>query len=420
MATSAPAPAPESAPEERRVKRRHVLYLSGFDPQGPGHYHALYAEQAALQAQATGGQIEVGPRQREAANAAWDVRWRAAGSDETVETRYEFLRWDDIVRQHWPRGQARLLGLTLTTTAQLVANGSLWRILQTSWPAFLALVFPAALILGASAALLGLWGVAGWLGHALTWWWGLALAGAGTWLLAKAAQWAQRKVQMAWLMRSACVVLRQARGTLPALEGRLDAFAARLCELARRPDLDEVLVIGHSSGAMLAASVMARAIAADPALLQREAPVAMLTLGECIPLLSYQPEATAFRAELAALRAQSALVWVDVTAPPDGCCFALVDPTEVCEDALPANARTSRGPKRVSPKFAQCFSPESYQRVRRDKYRCHFQYLMAVERPEHYDFFATSAGPRPLWARFALQASVTGFVAFQCFGGPTR
>ena len=142
-----------ASPATGRVCRRHVLYLSGFDPQGPAHYHALYAEQAALQASVLGERIDVGPRKRSGPNAVWDVRWGGADDDTAVETRYEFLRWDDIVRQHWPRGQWRLLALTLATTARLVGNGSLWRMLQTSWPAFVALAAPAGFCPAAAGAM---------------------------------------------------------------------------------------------------------------------------------------------------------------------------------------------------------------------------------------------------------------------------
>lgn len=403
----------------RRVRRRHVLYLSGFDPQGPGHYHGLYVEQAALQAQVSGYRLSVGSRRRAGSNAAWDVRWEGADG-EGVETRYEFLRWDDIVREHWPRGQWRLLSTTLGTTARLVANGSLWRILQTSWPAFLALSLPAFLLLAlaALALLLILLGV--WVGHSTVWWLGASVVLAGLLPIRWWGRRAQDKVQMAWLMRSANVVLRQARGEMPALESRLDQFAARLRELVCKSEVDEVLVIGHSSGAMLAVSVVARALREDPQLLGRPSALSLLTLGECIPLLSYQPEAVAFRRELAVLRAAVQLDWIDVTAPPDGCCFALVDPTEVVEDGRAEEARTVAGPKRVSPRFAQCFPPERYQMVRRDKYRCHFQYLMAVEVPGTYDFFALSAGPKRLADGFAQQPPVLHFSDFQCFGGPRR
>jgi hypothetical protein len=410
-----------SSPSPGGVRRRHVLYVSGFDPQGPAHYHALYAEQARIQARVTGDRIEVGARQRQGSNSAWDVRWLSPDGGTAVDTRYEFLRWDDIVRQHWPRGQGRLLALTLATTGRMLRNGSLWRILQTSWPAFVALTAPASLILAVAIGVLAIAGSAGWTWRAGHPW--LAAPGAAAlfallWILARLAQ---AKVQMAWLMRSASVILQQARGRLPELEQRLDDFASRLIELADKPDVDEVLVVGHSSGAMLAVSVMARALVREPALLEKRASVALLTLGHCVPVLSYQPEATRFRDELACVRHVTQFIWLDFTAPPDGCCFALMDPTEVCLDGQRHPEKVpAGGPKRLSPRFAQSFSPERYRSIRRDKYRCHFQYLMATELQASYDYFSVTAGPMRLVDRFAGQDSVTGFRDFQCFGGPRR
>lgn len=414
-----------------RVRQRHVLYLSGFDPQGPAHYHALYRDEAARQAAVSGYRLQVGARRRVGPNAAWSLQWQAADDAPQVQTCYEFLRWDDIVRAHWPRGTARLVSTTLRTTATLVANGSLWRILQTSWPAFLALSLPAFLVLGTVAAACVLVLLAGWAaslagsqGGAL----GVVTAGAGVlllggWALARGAGAAQTKVQTAWLMRSASVILRQARGDLPVLEDRLDGFARRLRELLNDPSVDEVLVVGHSSGAMLAVSVVARAIGQEPPLdaaqWQR---LALLTLGQCIPVLSYQSQATSFRGELRKLRCSGQLQWVDFTSPPDGCCFALIDPTAVCEDGLPATQRRSDlGPKRLSPRFAQAFGAAEWRRLRRDKYRCHFQYLMAGQRPGHvYDYFALTAGDRRLGDRVQALRGVQEYRRFECFGGPRR
>jgi hypothetical protein len=135
-------------------------------------------------------------------------------------------------------------------------------------------------------------------------------------------------------------------------------------------------------------------------------------------MLSYQPEARAFRAELAALATSSSLVWLDFTAPPDGCCFALVDPTAVCEER-PAAGRWLP-PKRLSPRFAQLFDKTTYAEVRADKYRCHFQYLMSSQLPGAYDYFAITAGPERLGDRFAAQAGVEQFRDFQLFGGDSR
>jgi pimeloyl-ACP methyl ester carboxylesterase len=303
----------------------------------------------------------------------------------------------------------------------MLRNGSLWRILQTSWPAFVALAAPAGLVVGLLTAALATVTLAAatWrAGHP-----GLSVGMAGVLLggLLGSARWAQAKVQTAWLMRSASVILEQARGELPELESRMDAFAERLVDLAGAPDLDEVLLVGHSSGAMLAVSVMARALAKQPLLLEMRAPVALLTLGQCIPVLSYQPEADDFRGELARLRQAADLVWIDFTAPPDGCCFALMDPTEVCLDRRTGTRDlSSGGPKRLSPRFAKSFSPQRYQLIRRDKYRCHFQYLMATELPAAFDYFSVTAGALMLIDRFSAQPGVTAFRDFQCFGGPQR
>ena len=414
-ADATPGPGPAAT-----IRRRHVLYVSGFDPQGPAHYHALYRAEAGKQALVSGYSIDVGPRQRGTAHSAyWDVRWTDDGG-QTVDSRYEFLRWDDIVRKHWPRGTWRLVALTLATTTRMVINGSLWRILQTSWPAFMALAAPAALLAGCASGVAGLAVACAALmslGHHAAG--GVLLVG-GLATLGGFARWAQGKVQMAWLMRSARAILLQAGDGRPELEQRLDAFAGHLLDLSRRPGIDELMVVGHSSGAMLAASVVARAIRRDAHLLERPGAPKLLTLGECIPVLSYQPEASAFRAELGILRAHTALCWLDVTAPSDGCCFALIDPTEVCLDGLAAGLRMPGGPKRLSPRFVQLFSSERYANVRADKYRCHFQYLMSGELRGVYDYFAITAGPLSLEVRFSSDEGIKNFEQFRWFGGPRR
>jgi len=406
----------------RRVRRRHVFYLGGFDPQGPAHYHRLYSEEAVKQARVSGYEIDVGPRERAGAHGArWavDAAWpTASGVDEHVASTVEFLRWDDIVREHWPRSRWAVMLGTLGTTARQLANGVLWRILKTSWPAFLVLFLPPLLVAGLLATLVAILALAAGLmlqGGGVT---ALGLSAVLLWLLAIFARWAEDKVQMAWLMRSTRFILRQARGETPRLDVRLDEFAARILAVCEAGEVDEVLVVGHSSGAMLAVSAVSRLAAVAPELAQSPgAPaLSLLTLGECIPMLSYQPEARAFREELARLAGETGWRWLDFTAPPDGCCFALVDPTAVCEER--ASAPSWRSPKRLSPRFAQMFDDAAYRAVRRDKYRCHFQYLMASEHPVPYDYFAITAGPLTLAGRFASTRGVESFRDFQMFGGP--
>ena len=331
------------------------------------------------------------------------------------------MRWDDIVREHWPNSRWKLWRVTAYASAVYWINGLMWRSLKMSWPSFVIMTAPSFLMLAlATLGSLLIWGVATLLASGKLFLGALALLLGGLGLR-EAAIRLEDKTQMAWLMRSIRLIVRQSRGEAPELEARLDAFTERALELSVRDDIDELLIVGHSSGCVLATIVAARALLKDPLFGSRPARPALLTLGECVPLLSHLPDASQYRDELARLRHRGELEWVDFTAPSDSCCVALVDPTTVhlsAEALRTTLAQGGQSPKRLSPRFAEQFSPERYRTLRRDKYRCHFQYLMAFEKPGSYDYFAITAGPLSLQARFASQASIENFRLLQRFGGP--
>jgi hypothetical protein len=410
---SVPA-SPEAARTEPEVRRRCVFYVSGFDPKGAAHYHALYRDQSALQARAGGLEIEVGPRRREpGGNDAWTVR--AVEDGMPVETRYEFLRWDDIVRAHWPRREWQLWRDMLATSWHNLRCGALWRIWKLSWPAGAALTLPIALLLLALVvvpAFSVLLGLAAW-----TWTASLPASLAATALswaaLAAGARHLEARYSMYWMMRSYAFTRRQVGG-IASLEARLDAFAGRIAGRVRENVDDEVLVAAHSSGPVIAASALARALD-ELATLADEAPrpvLSFLSLGQCIPILGLLPQADRFRRELAVI-AQSPLLdeWLDFSAPPDGCCFALTDPLAAC--AVHAPKRQPERPKLLSPRFMEMFDATTYAALKRDKFRMHFQYLMAGQRPADFDYFRITAGRRTLRARFAHVPGVVNYTGLR-------
>ena len=402
---------------EARVDKRCVFYVSGFDPKGASHYHALYRDQAALQSALTGQTMAVGKRGRGSnGNPVWTVQ--SADQGAAVHTEMEFLRWDDIVRQNWPKGHMQLWRDIAATTLFNLRHGALWRMLRLSWPPVVALFGPflwlCAMLLGIPLAA---WGSAA-LGQVLGGHWGtgtlggvLGLAGAGG-----MARWLEQRFGMYWLMRSYAFTARQARGQTPELEARLDQHARTLVERVARAEEDEILLVGHSSGAIMAASILARALRLDPQLCQRGPAVSLLTLGHCIPMLACLPQARAFREELQTLGSAAGLDWLDFSAPPDACCFALVDPLKpAAGDAVPAAPRVPDRPKLLSPRFAQMFDAVRYAPLRRDKFRIHFQYLMASQLAVDYDYFAITAGSQTLAQRYRHLPSVDGFAGLQVF-----
>jgi pimeloyl-ACP methyl ester carboxylesterase len=214
-------------------------------------------------------------------------------------------------------------------------------------------------------------------------------------------------------MRSYAFTRLQALGRTPELEETLDAQASKLAaRLAPRED-DEVLVVGHSSGAIMAASIVARAVRLRRAAGDAAPALSLLTLGQSIPMLAGLPQAQSFRTELIELGHAPGLHWIDFSAPPDASCMPLSNPlaeADVLGTEAPAGV-----PKLLSPRFAAMFDPAGYRVLRKDKLRMHFQYLMAAAQPVEYDYFRITAGARTLAERFAHLASVTDFDTLRPF-----
>jgi hypothetical protein len=184
----------------------------------------------------------------------------------------------------------------------------------------------------------------------------------------------------------------------PELEARMAEFGDAIA-LALKGESDEVLVVGHSSGAHLAVSILADLIRAGRVPANGPA-LGFLSLGQVVPMVSFLPEADRLRADLAYLSTRNELAWVDVTAPGDGCAFALCDPVAV-SGVAPAG---KRWPLVMSAAFTQTLSPKKWQALRWRFFRLHFQYLCAFDRPKDYDYFQITCGPLTLADRYADRA----------------
>ncbi|QHI97631.1 hypothetical protein GT347_06290 [Xylophilus rhododendri] len=388
----------------RSVRRRHVFYVCGFDPNGPGRYHRLFGDGAAQQEVFGGAPIQVGPRERrDGQTVGWRVRHGGA-ADEAVETDYLFPRWDDVVRDHWTRDFWPQLLALLRTSWLYLRTGALWRMYRQSWLVFITLFAPFFLVMSLLPVWLMLLGGLGWLAHAG--WSGQALAppvAVALVCLAVAAwwsYWARRHWHTRWILRGYGFAGRVGSVGVPALDCRLDAMADAVCRQAQANEDDEILVVGHSLGTAMAVSVLARALRQDPGLLGHGPAIGLLTLGHCTPMLSNLPGATGFRAELALLAQAPDLCWIDYTDALDPYSFHAVDPVAV---AGLATARAGH-PRLLSPRFDRLFEPGPQQREPMNQHEIHQQYLCASRAGDPYDFFAMVAGPLTLAQRLGRGA----------------
>ena len=386
-------------PEPQDVVRRKVFYVSGFDPLGPRRYRELCRKEGPAQAAISGYQLSVAGMKR---SEAGNYRWRAGYTSGSVrsEAEFEFLGWDDIVRHSIRPSLAHVYGLMFRTLWIYLSSGAIRAMLRLRSGPLVAGLVPAFLMIFylVYAALAGLAAglvVAGPVGAPD---WAAALAGAGAAFLAMRATRLFEEQMMIYFMVNDLAYSAKEGGRYPApLSRRLDEFAEHIHAALASRDWDEVMVVGHSSGAQLAVSALSRCLQRHGLLDQT--PVSLLTLGQSIAMTSFLPRATELRADLARIADDPRVFWLDVTAPGDGACFALTDPAANCRaGGRPAEALN---PVVISAAFRQTMAPGELSQYRWRLLRMHFQYLCAFARPRDFDYFRITAGPQSLARRFA-------------------
>ena len=384
------------------VRRRRMFYIPGYDPFPPRRYRELYRREGAEQARLSGYRLQVAPRMGRDAYG-WHISAQIDGA--RVETEVTVMLWADLVRDSMARGVVGTYWLLLRTFWIYLSTGAMGRLFRLRRGPVITAMYPVAVLLGQLGLALGFgWAAVRGLGAVLPAGWGAWVAWpAGATVVAALLVWFRRidgRLYAHYLLHDYGFTAQERGRTPAALQRRLDEFAAEIGR-ALASDVDEVLVVGHSSGAHLGVEAVAAALRARAPVPEAVPGPALgfLTLGQAIPMQSFLPRAEALRADLHYLAGSDRLTWVDVSAPGDGCCYALCDPVAV-SGASPA---AKRWPLVVSAAFSQTLKPATWKRLRRRFFRLHFQYLCAFDAPGHYDYFRITAGPQTLGARYARQ-----------------
>lgn len=399
--------------QNTQVKRRRVFHIPGYDPIHPRRYRELYRTEGAAQAKISGYGIEV---KAHASGGSFCWLTKAHIQEKKVLARIDVLVWSDIVRASMAQTIPATYWQLVQTAWVYISTGTLRRLMWMRKGPVIAALYPIIMLLLQLfiALVIGAF-LGGALQSALMWLLGLTdltqgvVFDAVSWiaLLMKVMIWAgvvaillhwfkskDHKLFAYYLMHDYAFSARHWGATPPALEARLKTFGAQIAS-ALDDDVDEVLVVGHSSGAHLAISTLADLLRAGKA--RRNGPkLALLTLGQVVPMVSFLPKARRLRSDLAYLSASDAITWVDVSAPGDGCCFALCDPVAVTGVTPPGK----HWPLVVSAAFTQSLTPGRWKELRWRFFRLHFQYLCAFDRPKDYDYFQITAGPLTLSDRY--------------------
>ncbi len=405
------------------VRRRRVFYIPGYDPIHPRRYRELYRKESAAQAEISGYEIGISARPN-GETYGWKVASKIDGA--TTVSEVDALVWSDIVRESMSNSIPATYWQLVRTAWVYVASGTLRRLMWMRKGPVIAALYPVGMLLLQLLAAV----VAGWIPSAVIGWllpfveypfarlaslvgagpagiettvWAVGLVGTFVswfvWILVTVLvlRWFKSKdgkFYAYYLMHDYAFSARYNGANPKPLEERMAIFGDTIAE-ALKSDVDEVLVVGHSSGAHLAISIIADLLRQDRVPVTGPA-LSLLSLGQVVPMVSFLPDAYRLRNDLAYLSVQEVVPWVDVTAPGDGCSFALCDPVAVTGVSPPGQ----RWPLIVSAAFTQSLTPETWKALRWRFFRLHFQYLCAFDRPKDYDYFQITAGPLTLADRY--------------------
>lgn len=408
-----------------RAKRRHVFLVPGYDPMTIEGHHRIFTREFKRFCEVwsvTARHLDTAPYPLPT-GASWALA--ASGPDWQVDTTFELLAWDHLVRTDMGRSTLSHVMGTTRALVDMVRSGTIRRYFVTSRRYGVFFLFTYVL-------LIAFWLVAAGLGFAaahftapyagmpLAAGLGIAVAlGAGSLLL----RWPGRKLRLKQSLDLAEFSVDFARGRHPDLDARVEAFGRRLVEAeaeAAACGMDEMVVAGHSLGAMLAVSAVAHALKLDPDF-GRRVPVRILTVGSTTAKFALHPAGERMRVAAREVAAARRIGWLEVQARDDMVSFYKVNPVTL-EEATFAGMRSVPGDFSERPllrhhAIRDMLTAKTFARFRLNMMRLHVQYLLANDQRAGYDFFAFLLSP----LRFdLLAASAAGLNAYLNHNGALR
>lgn len=384
-----------------RVKHRHIIYIQGYDPRGLAQYYRmfrtelrkfsrLYQLSATISRPKVAGDEEI---------ASWNIETKAA--DWQTSTSYDFLRFEDFIQNDLAAPIWRTVFHAVWIYWRLILAGTIARFAKANWRFATFITYPHIVLLleafgtagvaylfekGLNAA-----GIPAPLGIA-------AAAALFVALLGTLLKYTENSTYVLYLLSDTIWTWEFSHRQRPEWDARIDRFAQHLVNVARGSEADEIVLVGHSSGSFLGTEILARALKLDPDLGRYRARVALLTLGGNFPIVGFHAAARDFRDQLRRLAVEPSIDWIDCQARKDVMNFYQFDPIAAHGiDVGPCR----RNPAVVPVRFRDIINPERYTSFRWQFFRVHFQFVMANERPDAYDFFMIACGPVPLRERMA-------------------
>lgn len=363
------------------VAKRLVFHIGGYDPiTSDVSAQRRFVREIARFQRTWSVKAVVGDRHDTADRIQWNVT--TTGPDWRVETDYRLVRWYDVIEVFGRRSIGSRISVGILAFLDFVFTGTLWRYLLANWRYAGFFLYPFVMfgLLIAAAVLIGVLGfkITGSIpiatGGGL---FGFAAVLAGPW----------RWLHLGNLFDDWIFSREYIRCGNSQIEQRLDRLATELVAAANNFAADEILVLGHSLGAVLAVDLLDRALKLDPALGRDKTPVTFLSVGSSILKVGLHPAATRFRMAMERVAKSRAIFWGDYQ--------AIVDPLNFYKSRPMAEMGLSTENEATVKivRLSQMLDDDIYQRIRLNFFRLHCQFISGNDRRTLYDYFMLTCGP---------------------------
>ena len=173
-------------------------------------------------------------------------------------------------------------------------------------------------------------------------------------------------------------------------QARIKGFASRLAAEIANADQDEIVILGHSFGAVLALGALYEALKLSPNVLDNKRLV-FIAAGNSIPKIALAPKARYWREAMERVGQVKGLLWHEIQTKEDIVCFYKTDPfglfgiKPTCQVVI----------DRV--RFEEGMSRDYHKQMSRSAYRIHRQYVLYYDRRAPFDVMLRLFGPLSAW-----------------------
>jgi len=366
------------------LKKRHIYYVTGFDPRGISFYFSLLKREASLSKKRKQSQFYVGKLNTENEHSSTCPLIFEAPENFTSE--YHLLSILDLIAPYFRQSISQSILQALATFWAVLSSGMIFKCLKHSAKFGLFVLYPLMILL---------------LGIALSW--GLAKL-VNTQLAPQEYNWVciptfllifyfflalLKKTDqfhyIFYLLGDFYFSQTAVRNKNEALNMRIDMFAKDIENtLSMTDENEEILIVGHSSGGLLAIQLMAKLC--ERATQEELSRLSLLTMGNQASL-GFLNNAEVFHNNIDTILKNPGITWRDVFAPQDVISSGKLEVNKFFSKQL------SNSYQCMSARVRESLTPENYKIIVHKFFRIHMQYLRSSETGLGFDYFQLLNSP---------------------------